>query len=138
MNKWQYEDETCPLQGLGNVIKMLLIAFLLSFLLCAAFGCSSIRYGSFEVSSFGTDVNADSASWSKHGADGSFETFQIEKADKNGTETAHTFANLAMGILSALTGAAVHKGDPVKGAAVGLIGGISLTELYQTGKDLLK
>jgi hypothetical protein len=138
MNKWNYEDETCPLQGLGSIIKLLLIAFLLSFLLCSIFGCSSIRRGDFAVDSFGTDVAFKSAEWHATGPDGHSESLILKGADKNGTETAHTFANLAMGIVSAFTGAAVHKGDPVKGAAVGFLGGISLTEVWQTGKDLLK
>jgi hypothetical protein len=135
MSRWQYEDETCPLQGFGNVIKALLIAFLLAFVLCAVFGCSSIRYGDFAVDSFGTDVEIKSAEWRK--GDGS-ESLIIKGAEKNGTESAHTAANLVMGILSALTGATVNNGDPLKGAAVGLVGGISLTEVWQTGKDLMK
>jgi hypothetical protein len=137
MSRWKYEDETCPLQGLGNVIKALLIAFLLSFLLCAAFGCSSIRRGDFSVDSFGTDVAIKSAEW--HKVDGTCsESLILKGAEKNGTETSHTFANLAMGIVSALAGATSNKGDPAKGAAFGLIGGISLTEAWQTGKDLLR
>lgn len=135
MNRWNYEDEGCPLVALGHVIKAMAAAALLFYLLVCAFGCSSIRRGDFSVDSFGTDVAIKSAEW--HKGDG-YESLILKGAEKNGTETSHTFANLAMGIVSALAGAASNNGDPAKGAAVGFVGGISLTEVWQTGKDWLR
>lgn len=135
MNRWEYEEEGCPLVGFGNVLKCLIVACLLFFLLCGVFGCSSVRYGTFAATSFGTDISASKASWEKYGADGSYETLEIDKGSKNGSESAHIGANLLMGIVTSLTGAAVNKSDPVKGAAVGLAGGISLTEVWQTIKE---